>query len=302
MIIRVLGSGAGGGFPQWNCNCGNCAAVRAGDPHLQPRLQTAIAVSADGEKWAVLDASPDLRGQIAATPRLQPSARDARRSSPIKAVVVTGFEIDQVGGLLNLREGQAFGLYATPFVLTCLRVNPIFGTLAQSTVSRHAIECGRPFQPFAEAGMDIVHFAVPGTIPQHDAAWRERQGDETVGLLIRDVRTGRRAAYIPSCAALTHDLISAIDGVDVLLFDGTLFTDHELVEQGLSKKTGAAMGHISMSGPVGAVEILRPAVIQRRIFVHLNNSNPVLRDDSLERTWVSDAGWEVAHDGMEIAL
>ncbi len=151
MIIRVLGSAAGGGFPQWNCNCGNCAAARAGDPHLQSRLQTAIAVSADGERWAILDASPDLREQIAASPSLQPSARDARRSSPIKAVVVTGFEVDQVGGLLNLREGQKFCLHATPFVLRSLQANPIFGALAQSAVSRLAMECGRPFEPFEGA-------------------------------------------------------------------------------------------------------------------------------------------------------
>jgi pyrroloquinoline quinone biosynthesis protein B len=302
MIIRVLGSAAGGGFPQWNCNCGNCAAVRAGDPHLQPRLQTAIAVSADGERWVVLDAPPDLREQIAAMPRLQPSARDARRSSPIAAVVVTGFEIDQIGGLLNLREGQKFRLHATPFVLTSLQANPIFCTLARSAVSRLAMECGRPFEPFEGAGIDIAPLAVPGKIPQHDAARRERQGDETVGLVIRHVRTERRVAYIPSCAALTHDLMSAIDGVDVLLFDGTLFTDHELVEQGLSAKTGAAMGHISMTGPKGAIESLRNVAIQRRIFVHLNNSNPVLRDDSRERAVVTDAGWEIAYDGMEIRL
>lgn len=302
MIVRILGSAAGGGFPQWNCNCGNCAAIRAGDPHLRPRRQTAVAVSADGARWVLLDASPDLREQIAATLLLQPSPGDAHRSSPIKAVVVTGFEIDQIGGLLNLREGHQFRLHATPFVLKSLQANPIFGALAQCAVSRHAIEPGRAFEPVEGAGIEIVPIAVPGKIPGHHAGRRERLGDETVGLVIRDLRSGRRVAFMPSCASLTHDLISEIDGVDVLLFDGTLFTDHELVEQGLSEKTGAAMGHISMSGPEGAIEGLRHVIIRLRIFIHLNNSNPVLRDDSPERAFVIDAGWEVAHDGMEIGL
>lgn len=250
----------------------------------------------------MLDASPDLREQIAATPRLQPSASDARRASPIKAVVVTGFELDQVGGLLNLREGQRFRLHATSFVLTSLQANPIFGSLHPSVVSRLAMESGRTFEPFEGAGFDMVPLAVPGKIPQHDAARRERQGDETVGLLLRDVRNGRRAAYIPSCAALTHGLMRAIDGVDVLLFDGTLFTEHELVEQRLSEKSGTAMGHISMSGPGGAIESLRNVAVRRRIFIHLNNSNPVLRDNSRARKHVTDSGWEVASDGMEIRL
>jgi pyrroloquinoline quinone biosynthesis protein B len=300
MIIRILGSAAGGGFPQWNCNCGNCAAVRTGDWQVQSRLQTALAVSADGQRWAVLDVTLDLREQIAAARPLQPAAGDPRRSSPIKAVVVTGYEIDQIGGLLNLREGQQLRLHATTFVLRSLQANPIFGALAQSVVSRHVIEPGRAFEPFDGAGIEFVPIAVPGKIPRYDVAGRARQGDETVGLVIRDLGTGRRLAYMPSCASLTHDLMGEIDGVDVLLFDGTLFTNHELVEQGLSEKTGAAMGHISMSGPEGAIESLRHVAIGRRIFIHLNNSNPVLRTDSRERAFVINAGWEVAHDGMEI--
>ncbi len=302
MIIRVLGSAAGGGFPQWNCNCGNCAAVRAGSAHVHARTQTSIAVSSDGLSWTLLDASPDLRAQIGATPALQPRSNDARRSSPIKAVVVTGIEVDQVGGLLNLREGQQFRLHATAFVQGSLRSNDIFGALSDSAVTRCTMTPGRPFEPFAGAQIDILPLSVAGKIPLHNADRREQQGDETVGLLVRDSMSGKHAAYIPSCAVVTDALQSHLASMDVVFFDGTVFTDDELVEQGLSEKTGAMMGHIAMSGPRGAIENLRDVAIARRIFIHLNNSNPVLRDDSRERNTVVSAGWDVAYDGMEIRL
>lgn len=272
-----------------------------GDRNVTALTQTSLAVSAGGIGWTLIDASPDLRTQIGASPVLRPSAREAVRSSPIKAVVVTGFEIDQVGGLLNLREGQAFQLHATPFVLGSLQSNPIFGVLTRSCVTRHIMEPGQPFEPFEGSGIEIQPVAIRGKIPFH-VAERKLQGGETVGLIIRNVGTGKRLAYVPSCAGVTPGLLREIDGVDVLLFDGTLFTDDELIGQGLSNKTGADMGHISMRGPAGAIDKLRSATVPRRIFIHLNNSNPVLRSDSRERAVVADAGWEVAFDGMEITL
>jgi pyrroloquinoline quinone biosynthesis protein B len=302
MLIRVLGSAAGGGFPQWNCNCGNCAAARVGNRHVLARTQTSIAVSGDGVNWTVLDASPDLREQIGRSAALQPSADDARRASPIKAVVVTGFEIDQVAGLLSLREGQEFCLHATSFVLGSLRGSAVFNVLVKTAVSRRTIKSGKSFEPFDGAQIEITPLSVPSKIPFHHEAKRELDGGETIGLVVRDTRTGKRAAYIPSCAEVTNAMSDAIDGVDVLLFDGTLFTDRELVEQALSDKTGAMMGHISISGPHGAIKSWRDTAIARRIFIHLNNSNPVLRDDSRERQLVNAAGWDVAHDGMELMI
>lgn len=302
MIIRVLGSAAGGGFPQWNCNCRNCAAVRAGDRQVVARTQTSLAASLDGERWVVLDASPDLCAQIAASTVLQPRPGHPHRSTPIGAIVVTGFEVDQVGGLLNLREGQPFQLYGTSFVLESLQSNPIFQVLAPGIVSRRRMTPGRPFEPFESCGFEILPVAVSGKLPLHSVGEREQSAHYPVGLVLRDAESSRRFAYVPSCARITDGLLREIADVDVLFFDGTLFSDLELAEQGLSQKTGVAMGHISMSGADGAIANLRSLSIPRRIFIHLNNSNPVLRDDSSERAFVTAAGWEVAYDGMEIRL
>jgi pyrroloquinoline quinone biosynthesis protein B len=302
MIVRILGSAAGGGFPQWNCNCGNCNAVRDGSTDILPRMQTSIAISSDGRDWALLDASPDLRAQIGLTPSLHAGQDGARRSSPIKAVVVTGMEIDQVAGLLNLREAQAFKLHATPFVLRALANNSLFNALAEPTVTRHKIRPGEPFQPFVGAQMEILPIAVPGKGRSKSSDEGEVRHDSAVGLIVSDKLSGKRIAYVPCCAAITEDLIEYLDNIDVLLFDGTLYSDHELIDQKLSDKTGAIMGHISMSGADGAIARLENASIARRIFIHLNNSNPVLSNNSRERSHIVAAGWDVAFDGMEFRL
>jgi pyrroloquinoline quinone biosynthesis protein B len=304
MIIRVLGSAAGGGFPQWNCSCYNCRAVRAGQSTLVARTQTSIAVSGDGKSWALFDAAPDLRAQICASPELQPKQQDPSRSSPIKAVVLTGFEIDQIGGLLNLREGQRFNLYATSFVLSALNANRIFDVLAPASVVRHEMEPGRSFEPFAGAGLEITPISVTGKVPCHHGGGDKHatRGDENVGLIIRGTANCKRIAYIPCCASVTDELLRSLDGLDVLLFDGTLYSERELIEQGLSHKTGSAMGHISMGGIGGSVQGLSGLNIGRRTYIHLNNSNPVLQDNSPERHLVTAAGWEVAYDGMEMMV
>lgn len=305
MLIRILGSAAGGGFPQWNCNCRNCSAVRAGQRGLQPRTQTSIAVSADGKAWTLLDASPDLRAQILGSAALQPNANDPPRSSPIKAVALTGCEIDQVGGLPNLREVDSLQFHASRFVLESLLESTVFDALTPQAVTRHAIDSGKPFAPFERAGITLTTVPVAGKIPLHlqpSQIYRHRRGDETVGYVIEDEATGRRAAYVPGCASVTDALRSALAGVDLLLFDGTLYTENEMVLQKLSSKTGASMGHICMSGEGGSIESLHDVAIARRIFIHLNNSNPVLDENSRERDAVTSAGWEVAFDGMELRI
>ncbi len=304
MIVRILGSAAGGGFPQWNCNCANCAAVRAGELNVIARTQTSVAVSGDGEDWVLLDASPDLRAQIAVAPVLQPGRDAPARSSPIKAVAVTGFEIDQVGGLLNLREGQQFHLHATAFVHASLRANEIFNVMGASTVQRDEMRLAEAFSPHSGASIEIIAQPVPGKVPLPHAEKSEDApgSDGTIALIVRDTTRGTRMAYIPCCAVITDSVLAMIDGVDVLLFDGTLYADRELIDQGLSQKTGATMGHVSMSGAMGSIARLRDVVIGRRIFIHLNNSNPVLRADSRERRTVVEADWEVAYDGQELTV
>jgi pyrroloquinoline quinone biosynthesis protein B len=307
MRIKILGSAAGGGFPQWNCACRNCADVRRGAHGLKPRSQSSLAVSADGASWCLLNASPDLRQQIAAHAALAPTAEGPARASPIKAVVLTNADVDHVAGLLNLRELQPFSIYASQRVLAAIAANPIFGVLAPEIVQHIAVRNGESFEPAGCAGLAIELFAVPGKIALYleDASagprFGSREGD-VAGLKITDRRSGRFLCYIPGCAEIDAEVRRRIEGASVLFFDGTLFDDEEMIAQGLSSKSGRRMGHLSISGKDGSIAQLAGARVGRRIFIHINNSNPVLREDSPERRAVEAAGWEIAEDGMEVSL
>jgi pyrroloquinoline quinone biosynthesis protein B len=307
MFIRVLGSAAGGGLPQWNCNCQNCASARETTSSVKPRTQSSVAVSSDGLTWALLNASPDLLQQIATTPPLQPRPDHGLRHSPITAVVLTSADIDHVAGLLSLREGHSFGIYATARVLTALANNPIFDVLDPARIERTPVQLGEPIIPESLDGLGIEPFAVSGKV----ALWLEdhqagpdlgtAEGD-TIGLKVSELATGRFFYFIPCCARVDRPLADRLQGAPLVLFDGTLFRDDEMIASGLSHKTGRRMGHISMSGRDGSLAALGHLGIGRRIFLHINNSNPVLRPDSPERATVVAAGWEIAEDGMEIRL
>jgi pyrroloquinoline quinone biosynthesis protein B len=305
MIIKVLGSAAGGGFPQANCNCRNCAAVRRGEPGFRPRTQSSVAVSADGTFWALLNASPDIRQQIAATPELWPSASDPVRYSPIGAVLLTNGDVDHVAGLLSLREGFEIGLHASQRVHTALAANPIFKVLNERHVFCATLRPGMAEQ--LPGGMNFKSFVVPGKVP----LYLERPGadpnadgqaGDTLGLEITDPDSGASFFYIPACAAVDAALAGRLKGAKLVLFDGTLYTDDEMIVQGLSSKTGSRMGHISMMGVHGSMAALATLGIDRRVFVHINNSNPVLDESSPQRREVERAGWEIGYDGMEIRL
>ena len=310
MRIKVLGSAAGGGFPQVNCNCRNCADVRLGKPGLRPRTQSSLAVSRDGQAWILLNASPDLRQQIGATSELAPRAQAGPRASPIKAVVLTNGDIDHVAGLLSLRESFAFTLFASQRVLAALGANSIFNVLDARLVPRIALNAGEktPLANFGVSlGLTVEAFVVPGKVAlylEDPAAGRTlgtRDGD-TIGLHVSDPLTGAAFFYIPGCAAIDEPLARRLRGAQLVLFDGTLYSDEEMIAQGLSTKTGKRMGHMNMSGPEGSVAAFQALEVKRRIYVHLNNSNPVLREDSAERGEIERAGWEVAWDGMDIRL
>ncbi len=299
MRILVLGSAAGGGFPQWNSNAPACNRARSGDTAARARTQTGIAVSADGERWWLINASPDLRSQIGATSQLHP--RSGLRSSPIVGVVLTGGDVDVIAGLLTLRERQAFDLFATPRIHAVLDANPIFEVLARDTVRRIPVALGEPVR--LDCGLEIELFAVPGKVPLYLEGSDEpviEAGETTVGAAI--THGGRTALFIPGCAAMTPALAARAKAADVVLFDGTMWRDDEMVVAGLGQKTGARMGHMSLSGEAGALAAFEGLTDARKILVHLNNSNPALLDDSPERAQVERAGWEVAFDGMEIAL
>jgi pyrroloquinoline quinone biosynthesis protein B len=306
MRLIVLGAAAGGGFPQWNCNCPNCRRTRAGDPKALPRTQSSIAVSTDGERWALCNASPDLRQQIASTPALHP--RREGRDSPIAAAVLTSGDIDHVSGLLTMRESQPFSLYATERVHAALRTNSIFNALgpavarrplvldrAEELVDRDGNALGIRIKPFAVPGKIALYLEDPKAGPDFGTA----PGD-TIAL---EIAAGEeRVYYIPACAEFPPALARRIDGARLVFFDGTLWDDGEMVAGGLGQKSGRRMGHMSMAGAGGTLAAFSALAVGRKIFVHINNTNPVLLDDSAERAIAEKAGWEIAFDGMEIDL
>lgn len=306
--VIVLGAGAGGGFPQWNSAGSGCIRARAGDLRAKPRSQASIAVSADGVRWLIVNAAPDLRAQIHATPALHPRPQPLR-NSPIAAIVLTGAEVDAIAGLLHLRERQAFRLYAAQPSLDVLDQNPIFRALNPEFVTRAAMPLGVPFAPLdasgAPLGLKLEAYAVPGKVPlfAEDAGARAApiaEDGEAVGLAIS--AGGPPLHYIPGCALMPPSLADRLRGAACVLFDGTLFTDDEMIRAGAGPKTGRRMGHMPMTGEGGTLDAFASLGVGRRIFVHINNTNPALLDDSPERAHLAAAGWEVAEDGMEITL
>ncbi|VFR32058.1 Coenzyme PQQ synthesis protein B [plant metagenome] len=312
MQVLVLGAGAGGGFPQWNCNTPRSRAAREGHPALKPRTQASIAVSADGERWLLVNASPDFRQQQLAAPVLWP--REGLRDSPIKAVTLTGGELDHITGLLSMRERQPFNLYATPAVLDLLARNPVFDALHPGAVQRSAIELDAPFRPHDPTGrplgLTVRPYTVPGKVPlfMEAGAGDDLRGsaDTTVGLHIAEDGGGAGLHFIPGCAAIDDALRARLDGADLLLFDGTLWRDDEMQLAGVGEKTGARMGHISVThlgdpdAPGGLLHALAGVAIGRRLLIHVNTTNPVLDERSAERALLRERGWDVAEDGMTL--
>lgn len=295
---RILGAAAGGGLPQWNCGCDNCRLAR--DGAIPSLTQSSLAVSGDGGSWAILNASPDIRAQLAATPALWPTGP---RDLPIRSVLLTNGDIDHVAGLLTLREKQPFTLYATAEILAVIAANPIFDALDRDKVIRREVALGAATE--IAPGLTAELFAVPGKVPLYmEGAEAEVRtdllGEQTVGVHLR--AGGADVFYIPGCARVTPALAARIDGAAALFFDGTLWRDDEMLVTGVGTKTGARMGHISMSGPEGSIAALGALAIGRRVFVHMNNTNPALRPDSRERAEAAAAGWTIGQDGMEIDL
>jgi pyrroloquinoline quinone biosynthesis protein B len=306
--IVVLGAAAWGGVPQWNCGCEVCRAARDGKPELRS-TQASIAFSADGQNWFLVNASPDLRQQLIATPQLHPKP-GALRHSPIAGVILTNGEIDAVAGLLSMREGSPFAIYAHAKVLAILGSNSIFDVLGEKTVRRQPIAIDRPFEPHlangSPSGIEVLPFAVAGK-----GAWylegkahpggSDGTGD-TLGLKVTDKGSGKYFYFLAACADVGNDLKSRLAGAPLVFFDGTVWRDDEMIAQGLGQKTGKAMGHIAMSGDDGAIAQLAGVAIDRKVFLHINNSNPALLTASPERKMAERAGWQIPADGTEIVL
>ncbi len=293
---HVLGAAAGGGLPQWNCGCRNCCAARDGT--IPAASQSSVAFSANGSDWAVLNASPDIRYQIAASPPLHPTGP---RESPIRSVVLTNGDIDHVVGLLTLREKQTFRLYMTSAIAEVLDENPIFRALDPKFVTREIVALGQNVE--IADGLFAEMFVVPGKVPLYmegETVDTELEGEQTVGVSLR--AGDKQAFYLPGCAKVTEALADRMTGAELVFFDGTVWENEEMIRLGVGAKTGARMGHMSMAGERGSMAAFEPLGVARKIFVHMNNTNPVFDPTSPERKQVEASGWEVAFDGMEVEL
>jgi pyrroloquinoline quinone biosynthesis protein B len=304
MKIQVLGSAAGGGFPQWNCNCANCDGVRRGSIAARPRTQSSIAVTENDEDWVLVNASPDLLAQIRALPALQPAR--ALRDSGIAAVLLMDAQVDHVTGLLMLRErGAPLPLYATEQVKADLSDGLNIGRVLEHY-------CGLDWRPVlpGRGGFQIAPLlrtrftpvSLDSKAPPYSPHRNDPHPGDNIGLTITDTRSGRSAFYAPGLGALTPAVTDAMAGADVLLVDGTFWSADEMIRLGLSGKSAADMGHLPQSGPGGMMEVLDRMPASRKILIHINNSNPILREDSAERALLQQHGIEVACDGMEISL
>jgi pyrroloquinoline quinone biosynthesis protein B len=300
MRVRVLGSAAGGGFPQWNCACPNCRGVREGRIAAEPRLQESVAVSGDGMRWVMLNASPDVAQQINAFPPLHPRAT---RSTPIAAIVLTNGDLDHCLGLLMLREAQPLVVYATAAVRDAFVENPFARTLDRfpGQLDWRPLPLGEGV-PLAETGLLVTAVPAPGKPPLHREGRVPAHAEDNVGLRIREPGTGGLLAYCSGVARLTPTVNEALRDAACVFFDGTFWASDELRALGIAARPAEAMGHVPIGGADGSLAALAGLRAHRRVYIHLNNTNPVLRHDAPERAAVTAAGWEVAYDGLELEV
>ena len=297
MWVRVLGAAAGGGFPQWNCSCPRCQAVRDGSRPCRSRTQSSVAVSADYRRWFLLNASPDIQAQIESFPALHPQGV---RESPLQAVLLTDAELDHTLGLLLLRETDDLEIHATAAVHeTLYSGTSLLQTLgAYTRVEWRKVSTGVEV-PLAD-GLSYRAFPVP-TNKQARFGTGGREED-VVGYRITDGHTGRTLVYVPGAQELTASVQDQLEDCDCLLFDGTCWQDDELIQLGIAGKTSRDMGHLPISGADGSLERLAPLPIERKVYIHINNTNPILLEDSPERRVVEEHGFEVAADGLELEI
>lgn len=306
MRIKVLGAAAGGGFPQWNCGCPNCRDVRAGILDATPLTQECVAISTDDARWFLLNASPEIRSQVESYPPLHPRGP---RHSPIAAVVLTNGDLDHTLGLLSLRESHPLVIYATERVRQGFTEGNVFyrtlmrfpGQVTWKTLSlgRDIVLSGADGEP---SGLSVEAVPTPGKPPVHLEGLAASDPGESIGLLIRDRGTGGCLAYFSAAGGITPAVRKALDGAECVFFDGTFWSSNELIALGLGTKRAEEMAHLPVGGADGSLDRLAGLRASRRIYIHINNTNPLLRPHSPERRQAEASGWEIACDGMELAL
>lgn len=304
MRIRVLGAAAGGGFPQWNCNCRNCDGVRKGRIRATARTQSSIVVSADGTNWILFNASPDFLAQYKSFPELQPAR--GIRDTAIRSIVLMDAQIDHTTGLLMLREGKPLEIYCTAMACEDLTTgNPLFNILDHYCgVNWHELPTA-PDSRFQVIGAEELSFtAVPlkSKAPPYSPHRDNPHEGDNIGMRIKDTRSGKVFFYAPGLGEIEPHLKPFLEEADCLMVDGTFWTDDEMIKLGVSKKHARDIGHLPQSGPGGMIEVLKPLKATRKVLIHINNTNPILDEDSAERRELSAAGIEVAYDGMDVKL
>ena len=300
MRIKVLGAAAGGGFPQWNCGCPNCRDLRAGTFGAPPQTQESVAISSAGDRWLLLNASPEIRSQIESCPALHPRGP---RDSPIAAVVLTNGDLDHTLGLLSLRESHPLTIYATePVRRGFTEGNVLYRTLQRfpGQVTWKTLEPRR--ETAVDGGLTLTAVPAPGKPPVHLEGLAPPDPGENIGLVIADRASGKRLAYFSAAAGVTPAVRKAMDGADCVFFDGTFWSGDELIALGLGTKRASDMAHLPVGGAGGSLDLLDGTRAARRLYIHINNTNPLLRPGSPERAEVEARGWEIARDGMELVL
>ena len=304
MFVHVLGSAAGGGFPQWNCNCRMCHGVRQGSIKARPRTQSSIAVSGDGENWALFNTSPDILAQLAAFPALQPARH--LRDTAIRGIVFMDSQLDHTTGLLMLREGCPHDVYCTDMVYEDLSTGfPVFEILKHwnGGVRRHPLPIdGESFTMAGIEGLSFTALPVRGKAPPYSPHRHQPHRGDNIGIKVSDTASGKSLFYAPGLGQLDSVTLDWMHDADCLLVDGTFWSEDEMASVGLGERKAADMGHLPQSGPRGMMEVLRPMDKPRKILIHINNTNPILDEESEERRILAQEGIEIAHDGMHFRL
>ena len=304
MFIHVLGSAAGGGFPQWNCNCRMCHGVRNGLINAKPRTQSSIAISGNRMDWVLFNTSPDLLAQLAAFPKLQPAR--SIRDTAIRGIIYMDSQIDHTTGLLMLREGCPHEIYCSDMVYEDLTTGfPLFRMLEHwnGGINRNSIPLnGDTFTIPAIDGIEFRAIPVKGKAPPYSPHRHDPHTGDNIGIQVIDTRTNKTLFYSPGLGEPTEDTIALMSQSDCLLVDGTFWTEDEMSEVGLGDKKAADMGHLPQSGDEGMIELLKPMKKPRKVLIHINNTNPILDEDSIQRETLKKEGIEVAFDGMELEL
>ncbi len=304
MHIRILGSGAGGGFPQWNCNCKNCSGVRSGDVKCVARTQSSITVSADGENWVLINASPDIRAQFESFPPLQPARKV--RDTGVRAIIITDAQIDHTTGLLILREhDKPWDIYCTKEVNEDMTTGyPIFNILGHFRgVNWHEVMPNETSFTIPQApGLRFTSVALKSEAPPFSPHRHNTVDGDNIGLLIEDLNTGKSVFYAPGLGVIDTTVFEYMDKADAVLVDGTVWTNDEMSHEGISNKLASEMGHLSQNDEGGIKETLSKLETTRKILIHINNTNPILDEDSDERRQLNEAEIEVSYDGMDLHL